>query len=202
MFNRDYSFIIIKDRHNYFRKVSQLKGISVKNLSFLLCAIFSSSLQAAETLSDGTVVLEWFKHNQFRTMSMKYDDSSQATGIGVETRISHAKEGVQRLYFNLQTLEESSFCDKDKTTNEVNVENRIVKIDAKAIKMVDWCKPFGNKGGYLMQFTPLSDQAINYVLNRFKKSPKHVQFEFRHYSLPISALGFTKAWNESGGNAL
>ncbi|WP_425636151.1 hypothetical protein [Vibrio owensii] len=117
----------------------------------------------------------------FKTKSHQTEQASNAFA-----RMSH---------FAVRKYEAS--CD----TTKDNLKNSVVSVNGQNVKITTFCEPY--EGGTLYSFTPTTKAGHDFVFNALTRG-KNVLIG--HWSdrglVDISAIGFTKAWNSYGGNAL
>ncbi|PSW14389.1 hypothetical protein C9J01_08095 [Photobacterium rosenbergii] len=160
-------------------------------LPALLCAFTSSSFA-----SDwDTRTVTWTEENPLSTLTfmMKGEDIETIKVVGAE--ISHSKQGTQRLYLSFIEIANDNSCDPQNTPDNV-----VVRVNGQPINMHQACELAD--GMALIQTTALSDKGVEFMMNAFSNSPDTVQVEYRSFKADVSAVGFTKSWNQSGGDAL
>ena len=100
-------------------------------------------------------------------------------------RIGSSSSGEQRIYINL-----AKTCSDNTLT-----ETTTVKTNGRNVRYTRYCD------GENIYLTPLSKAGDNFLINEFKRK-ENVRFEFSDIVILFDATGFTKAWNDFGGNAL
>ncbi|GAM59089.1 hypothetical protein JCM19231_550 [Vibrio ishigakensis] len=69
--------------------------------------------------------------------------------------------------------------------------------------MVESCNEFQDSSGEYTSAGALTDAGQQFIVNEFKrKNVVHVKFGPNGGAVNFSAKGFTKAWNNGGGDAL
>ena len=114
------------------------------------------------------------------------------------SEISHSKSGGQRLYFSEYYAADINIC-KYKTTVP---DSTTMIFDGQAVKMSRWCSKFGNSNDYYFSLTPETERGHNYVVNLFKIATSPIEIQFNNEKTYFPVIGFTKAWNSAGGNAI
>jgi len=115
---------------------------------------------------------------------------------GYTAEIAINSNGKKSIYISI-LHPDTNFCDPKDFIN-----TSVVKINGQAIKVAQWCKPFDTSNNFV-QFAALTPKGSEYIINQFKNSPEKVMVSYlaRNYSFPISAVGFTQAWNAAGEDA-
>lgn len=119
-------------------------------------------------------------------LGFKSDKASDNWDTIFEARISSSKSGQQRIYVTTA---------KPCAERETNYENVTVKTNEQNVRYSKYC------GGSHIYLTPLSKAGNNFLVEQFKKK-NSVAFEFSDIRVVFDAKGFTKAWNNFGGDAL
>ncbi|MDC5855529.1 hypothetical protein [Vibrio europaeus] len=159
--------------------------------TFLALASFFISLPTLsapiETLGD------WAKDGRITSIS-----GSEGTGFGFSAYIAHSKNGEQRLYFEtirFENHENVKICDP-----ESEQENTVLTINGQPVKFFTYCNTDKNKT-ITQSMTAQSNAGTEFVINTFKGS-NQVTISVGSFKISIPANGFTKAWNNAGGDAL
>ena len=78
------------------------------------------------------------------------------------------------------------------------------KVNKQTIRFNSYCRDYKEKGETYKEtyMTPLTNKGDKYVYDAFKKSRDYVIFELWGIYTPISSVGFSKAWEDFGGDAL
>ena len=111
--------------------------------------------------------------------------------------VSHSSEGEQRVYFYLTYSDDSNIC----TYENKYPDDETFVFSGQAVKMLRWCDKFSD-GQYSYQYTPATVYGHNYVINLFKKATSPIKIKVGSETIPFPVMGFTKAWNSAGGNAI
>lgn len=132
----------------------------------------------------------------------EYEDITKApVYFYVETRISHSKTGIKRIYFSV-----NSFAGKDKPSSACSpsgrTETEIIHLDKQAIKVFAWCKKYSDSDTYYIQYTPATDAGDEYVINLFKHKSGNISAVFPNIKTELSSDNFMKVWDDFGGDAL
>lgn len=131
------------------------------------------------------------------------------------TSVRHSAEGKQRLYFDfdynfvLDINPSASIGDKYSAINlylssrRVSTPSSTVMIfNRQAIKMSGYAKTYTDTDNTYTSYTPETVAGHNYLINLFKKSTSPIEVEFQGDKIYLPVIGFTKVWNDYGGNAL
>ena len=101
--------------------------------------------------------------------------------------ISSSKSGQQRLYISTpRKCDEANSTDMNSTTVNVNGQN---------VRFLHYCSS-GN-----IYMTTATEAGDEYVISEFRKKDT-VRFGFAEYPVIFDATGFTRQWNNFGGDAL
>ncbi|HCK0617622.1 hypothetical protein CGI93_22320 [Vibrio parahaemolyticus] len=116
----------------------------------------------------------------------KTDKNSDSWDTIFAATISSNRDGKQKIYITL-----ASTCDN---TEEV-LEKTTIKTNGQNVRYHRFCD------GTHIYMTPISKAGDNFLVNEFKKKDS-VKFEFSDIVVLFDATGFTKGWNNYGGDAL
>jgi hypothetical protein len=119
-------------------------------------------------------------------VAFKTNKDSEEWDVIFSANISNSQDGKQKLYIFLNV----SCSDKDKSYDPITI-----KTNGQNVKYRKYCN------GDDVYITPLSKAGDNFLVNEFKKKD-NVVFEFSYIKVLFDATGFTKAWNNSGGDTL
>lgn len=156
--------------------------------SFLITPVQATEIEDYSSWADSSDGRAWIKYTS------DYDNETKV----LEAEINHSSSGQQRLYFTDYPSLNNSVC---------RYENRIpdsstMVFNGQAVKMLRWCKKFTNSSGYYFSLTPDTDRGHSYVVNLFKAAILPIEIQFNNERTYFPVIGFTKAWNTSGGNAI
>ncbi len=96
------------------------------------------------------------------------------------------KSGERNIYITTNIKCEGDGADLDDT---------VVKTAGQNVRYLQFCN------GETIYITPRSEAGKNFLLKKFKEL-NNVAFEFSHLNVLFDATGFTKAWENIGGDAL
>lgn len=127
------------------------------------------------------------------------------------SEVATDRRGVQRFYFEIQMYDGSpiqyySTCYPTDDgwvvgDKENHMRERTWKVGGQNIRMNEFCYDNGDR--YEWSATPLTDKGEAYVVQAFKSAPSHVYVTLSdNRKIKVSAKGFTKVWNNAGGDAL
>lgn len=119
-------------------------------------------------------------------IGFKSSKDSEDWGPVFSAEIAASKNGKQKIYIQLDSICSDSKKDIGTITIKTNEQN---------VKYSRFCN------GTHIYITPLSKAGENFLVNEFKKS-NYVKFVFSDITLLFDASGFTKKWNDFGGDAL
>jgi hypothetical protein len=162
-------------------------------LIFIILA-FSQSLFASDEYT--ARYFTWNDLGESSSVHLVNKHDKDKTNI-ITAKIGRGEDGTQRLYFSAEFYGGLNMCLPQKTS-----EISIAKFDNQPIKMLTWCNKYSNSNNYYLSMTPESIDGRKFVVSRFKTAPKEVLFEHEGIVAYIPARGFTKAWKQSGGDAL
>ncbi|AYO17107.1 hypothetical protein D0812_22215 [Vibrio owensii] len=133
--------------------------------------------------------------------------------------IDFSKPEKERMIDFMTSVTGENYCDpstfaENSTSNDSlskGPRSSTWKVNGTNVRMNEWCTrstikiPMGDKGKYYwyLSATPVTDRGDNYIINTFKSAKKSVAIEAStgdKYN--VSAKGFTKVWNNFGGDAL
>ena len=162
-------------------------------MSLLLGSLFFTNVHAI----DYQTTVPWTKNNDGSAGVAYSKEYSEEIKI-FEAIINHSKSGNQRLYFNDLYIEDINSC-KYKTSTP---DSTTIVFNGQAVKMLRWCKKFANADKYYYELTPETDRGESYVINIFKVATSPIEIQYDNETLYFPVIGFTKAWNSAGGNAI
>lgn len=114
-----------------------------------------------------------------------------------DVTISPSKAGSQEVYFSLFNSRKN-LCFRESSAPE----DKIIKIGNQNIKALRWCKKVSSENAYYYNYVAQTRSGQAYVERTFKNASGKVKVTLDGYTLPVPSKGFTKQWNEAGGNAL
>lgn len=184
----------------------------IKLSTLFLASMVLAAPSYATTIEE---VLPWDMESSKASVFYK-NDSSENTRL-LSTSISHSKDGKQRLYFEVDydfttiitpsvSREESSgsiamrlyFDSRTVSTPS----STIMIFNGQAIKMLGFTKKYSDTNNTYYSYTPETIVGHNYLVNLFKKSASPIEVDFQGDKIYIPVIGFTKIWNNRGGNAI
>ncbi len=150
------------------------------------------------------------------TANVFYKSGSSENTILFSSSISHSKEGKQRLYFEVDydfttdisptvskkdSLGISSLAYRD-SLRASTPSSAIMTFNGQAVKMLGFTKRYSDTNNLYFSYTPETITGLNYLVNLFKKSKSPIKVDFRGDTIYIPVMGFTRTWNNHGGNAI
>lgn len=174
--------------------------MEIKDLKFtkqLTALIISASLVTASQAVQFVVATSW-EESQTSSAWINYKEHHSSEIKTLKAEINHSRAGQQRLYFSDLSSLGNQIC-KYESTIPTSVT---MNFDNQAVKMSRWCKKYIDSDNYYLDLTPETERGHNYVVDLFKKSINPVNIKYDNDIMPFSVVGFTKAWNSAGGNAI
>ncbi|WP_289000550.1 hypothetical protein [uncultured Psychrobacter sp.] len=168
------------------------------NFTKLLPPLFIGSFLVTPSLATGFQrPFTWGDYGDRSALVMYMSGNSDVSKIFI-ANINHSASGHQRLYFSDYYVETSDTC-SFKTT----VPSRsTMTFNGQAVKMLRWCKKFTDTNQYYFELTPATERGDDYVIKLFKKATSPVEIQYDNETLYFPVIGFTKAWNSAGGDAI
>ncbi|PMO44774.1 hypothetical protein BCT10_13940 [Vibrio splendidus] len=166
----------------------------MRNTVFLvaLATLFTSASVSASSDFKFFPAKSWENGSAFHHFSsINYDDYRAITLL-----VDHSKGGKQNFYIE-HSVKNGSTC-KAYSSRSTSV----IKINGQAVKFLTFCNQFSDNNNWYQSMTPETTRGKNFVVNTFKNAPNTVSIEATDYTFNATAVGFTKAWNNAGGNAL
>ena len=139
----------------------------------------------------------WAEKEKGSASVLYVSDYSDETRV-FEAKVSHSKLGYQGIYFSDYYAENANVC-KYRTTTPDSIT---MIFSGQAVKMLRWCHKFQDAEQYYFSLTPETDRGENYVINLFKIATSPIKVQYNNEILYFPVIGFTKAWNSAGGNAI
>lgn len=162
-----------------------------------VCSFLAFSLFALPSFAETIETYDWGTINGGFGASVeyvKYPDESKS----FDALIGHSTSGHQRIYFTSYYNEDGNVCS---STTTYPTTATIIFND-QAVKMSRWCKQFADVDQYYYQYTPETDRGDSYVINLFKRATLPIKIHIDGETFYFPVMGFTKAWNSAGGNAI
>ncbi|WP_105264922.1 hypothetical protein [Pseudoalteromonas sp. T1lg76] len=119
-------------------------------------------------------------------LGFKIDKTSDDWDAIFEARISANMDGEQKIYITL---------DLPCSDQEEILDPSTIKTNGQNVRYYRFCN------GSHVYMTPISKAGDNFLVDEFKKKD-FVKFEFSDITVLFDAAGFTKQWNNFGGDAL
>ncbi len=166
----------------------------IKSLALLLVGSFLVVPAIATRFETSTSWGQSIDGDAWVEYSSDYSDETKI----FRAKISHSTSGHQRIYFSNFYVAELNIC-KYKTSLS---KSTTMIFDGQAVKMMSWCKKSGDSSHYYLELTPATDLGDSYIINLFKVSVSPIKIQYDNETLYFPVIGFTKAWNSAGGNAI
>ena len=159
-------------------------------------ALAAVSASATSVLSS----TEWAEtyDQTYKRVYVKYISDNEEEYKFFQMVITHSNAGEQRLYFANYYSSDKNICSY---TNTVPQHSTMI-FNGQAVKMSRWCQKSSSTGENYYMYTTQTQKGENYVFNLFRTSTTPVQVQFESDSIPLPVIGFTKAWNTAGGDAI
>lgn len=168
---------------------------AIKYITTLATALTLSLSSYATTIS---ITLPWGAGSGGLGSGVKYTSDYDSNFKVFNASIDHSKAGEQRLYFNNFYWDDYNIC-----SSETSYPTSITLVfNGQAVKMSRWCKKFTDANKYYYSYTPETERGHNYVVNLFKTSLSPVTIKIDNDMLSLPAIGFSRIWNNAGGNAI
>lgn len=113
-------------------------------------------------------------------------------------QVTHSISGNQIIYFSDYYTENIDTCKYATATPD----STTMVFNGQAVKMLRWCKRFSDTGDLYFGLTPETVRGDNYVISLFKAATSPIEIKYNGETLYFPVMGFTKAWNSAGGNAI
>ncbi len=160
--------------------------------------LFSFSLLTMSSYATETQTpLPWLESDDGSAF-VEYKSDNNAENKFLEANISHSESGEQKLYFRDLSSLGNRLCQQENTVPDITT----MVFNGQAVKMSRWCKQYSYSSNYYLDLTPETVVGHQYIIDLFKKSliPIDIQFNNEYISFPV--IGFTKAWENAGGDAI
>lgn len=132
------------------------------------------------------------------TASVLYTSDYSDESRYFKSEISHSTSGYQGIYFRDIYIGSFSACNSRTTASDTTT----VVFNGQAVKMLRWCKKFKDADQYYLELTPATERGDSYIINLFKIATLPIKIQYDNEILYFPVIGFTKAWNSAGGNAI
>ena len=141
-------------------------------------------------------IIDWGTIYTPDSSSVSYSRDYDKEVRSVEAVVSHSDDGQQRFYINLRMIN-GNICENHSS----NILD-IVNFNGQAVRMTGYCNTYDGPNKTYYSYTPYTDNGHNYVINLFKKSTLPVKVTVDGDTIDIPVMGFTKVWNNFGGDAI
>ncbi len=135
------------------------------------------------------------KNSTFILYRKDYDPDSVERSINVS--ISHDKNGAQRFYITSPNTDSNARCNIILSSDIVTMT-----FNGQAVKMNKYCNKYADSSNTYYSYTPSTEKGHLFIINLFKTSTAPIKLTFDGDTLYVPAKGFTKIWNNAGGNAI
>lgn len=135
------------------------------------------------------------KNSAYIVYRKDYDPESKQRSIDVS--VGHDTNGVQRFYITSSDTANSARCNI-----QLRPDTITMNFNDQAIKMSRFCRKFSDSSETYYSYTPSTEQGHSFIINLFKTSTAPVELIIDNETLYIPVKGFTRIWNNAGGNAI
>lgn len=169
----------------------------MKRMTLIALAITSISASAADYKT--TQIVHWKDRFAMTTMD-KSETGIDLTRQGFSALVSYDKNGIQRIYFKHRELRDGQFVTNCHLGE--SFDSQIWKFTDQNVKMTTYCDE--TEGTKYLTATPETDAGAAFVIKAFKNSAGSVKIVPKSFQqgFEMSAKGFTKVWNNGGGDAI
>ena len=174
----------------------------------LLVVSFSLAAPSYATIIEDTY--PW--NSETSSANVLYKSSGNDSLKSFSLFIDHSKSGEQRLYFEVDYNFTLVTAPPNETrarvvqlTSVLYPEKRLSTVmvfNGQAIKMGGHSQKYADTRNTYYSYTPETVAGHAYLVNLFKKSKLPIKVDFAGDKLLVPVVGFTKIWNNQGGNAL
>jgi hypothetical protein len=169
----------------------------MKSMTLIVLALTSMSVSASDYKA--TQIVHWEDRFAMTTLD-KSETGIDLSRQGFSASVSYDKNGIQRIYFKHKEVRDGQFVTNCHLGE--SFESEVWKFADQNVKMTTYCDE--TEGAKYLTATPETDAGAAFVINAFKNSAggvKIVPASFQQ-GFKMSAKGFTKVWNNGGGNAI
>lgn len=139
---------------------------------------------------------DWGVIDKFGTGTIILDAEGRPNKRGFLTKIDFTASGKKRVFFTTVDLG-SDACRVDSFKDQF-----LITVNGQVIKAFGWCKKAPTDTYHHVQFTAATDEGGKFIIDAFLNSPKEVAVSYFGENFGVSSVGFSKAWNSVGGDAL
>lgn len=161
------------------------------------CSFLFFSLISLPSFAETSYTYDWGSLRGGLGAGVEYGEYSDEAK-SLDASIGHSKSGHQRIYFSNYYSEKKNICSY---TSSYPTTSTII-FNGQAVKMSRWCKKFADVDQYYYEYTPETYMGDSYVINLFKKATTPIRIQMNGETFHFPVLGFTKAWNSAGGDAI
>ena len=174
-----------------------LETMTLSVIKLLMPLLVSSFLIIPSHATGFQVPFSWDDYGE-GSASVIYNSDYSDESRTLVVEIDHSTSGLQRLYFNDFYTGNLNSCKYQTTVSDATT----IVFNNQAVKMSRWCKKFSDADKYYLELTPATVRGQNYVINLFKAATSPISLQYNNETLYFPVMGFTKAWNSAGGNAI
>lgn len=137
------------------------------------------------------------------TLSVATDSVYHDTKWYIHTIIGHNTVGKAKIYIRTMKMINNKAADSCKEEDPAEINKKILfKINNQNIMGFRYCKKLNNSEITRYEITPATSTGDKFLINAMKSSKNFVAFEYDTITSEISTIGFSKAWEKSGNDAL
>lgn len=171
--------------------------MDLKFIKLLAPLFVGSFLITSAIATDYQAPVSWIANNDGSAGVVYSNDYSDDIRV-LEAEVSHSERGYQRLYFSDFYFDNLNVC----TYSTSIPSSTTIIFNQQAVKMLRWCKKFDDTDQYYFLYTPETDQGESHIINLFKRATSPIEIKYNNETLYFPVIGFTKAWNSAGGDAI
>lgn len=163
----------------------------------VISALITGSSVATSYAATSEILSSWSESDDGSAF-VEYDNDDNTESKFLEASIGHSEEGIQKIYFRDLSSAGNRLCKQESIDPDVTT----MVFEGQAVRMSRWCKQYSYSSNYYLDLTPETEVGHQYVVDLFKKSltPINIQFNSEYISFPVT--GFTKVWENAGGDAI
>ena len=170
----------------------------MKVIKYIFALVISLSFSLNSYATTSLITVPWGEASGGFGASITYTSDYDSNLKVFNALISHSKAGEQRLYFS-----DSYFVDINMCNYETSYPTSTTLVfNGQAVKMSRWCRKFSDVNEYFYSYTPETERGHRYVVNLFRTSVSPIRIKLNNDVLSLPAIGFTRLWNNAGGNAI
>lgn len=182
-----------------------VRGVVVKLYYVIICLVSASNASAA-LLAEYS---DWKEQQAFTVLSDSENTSNQYDYLFAS--IGNAVSGEQKIFLSYNAVKNGVYVNTCNNSEYKNIGDykkpiyhakQVWTINGKNIKMDVFCKKYNSDSAYYFSASASSKAGKEFIINAFKSEKRYVIISDGDFTIKMSAKGFSREWEYSGGDAI